>query len=79
MSGTTILSSSLAPLLALGAAFCFALALILTQYGLRTVPSWRSPLYTIGEGHTSRCHLAVEPERRAHPHLPIVEQVGAEL
>ena len=39
----------LAPtLLALGAAFCFALALILTQYGLRTVPSWRSPIYTIG-------------------------------
>jgi drug/metabolite transporter (DMT)-like permease len=38
----------LAPTLALGAAFCFALALILTQYGLRSVPSWRSPLYTIG-------------------------------
>ncbi|MFO1158539.1 MAG: DMT family transporter [Reyranellaceae bacterium] len=38
----------MAPLLALGAAFCFALALILVQYGLRTVPSWRSPLYTIG-------------------------------
>src|SRR4029078_7367039 len=37
------------------------------------------PLYQIGEGHTSRCHLAVEPERRAHPHLPIVEQVGATL
>jgi drug/metabolite transporter (DMT)-like permease len=37
-----------AAILALGAAFCFALALILTQYGLRTVPSWRSPLYTIG-------------------------------
>lgn len=35
-------------LLALGAAFCFALALILTQYGLRTVPSCRSPIYTIG-------------------------------
>ena len=32
----------------MGAAFCFALGLILTQYGLRTVPSWRSPLYTIG-------------------------------
>jgi drug/metabolite transporter (DMT)-like permease len=48
MNGTAILSSSLAPLLALGAAFCFALALILTQYGLRTVPSWRSPLFTIG-------------------------------
>ncbi len=37
------------------------------------------PLYQIGEGHTSRCHLAVEPERRAHPHLPLVEQVGAGL
>jgi drug/metabolite transporter (DMT)-like permease len=37
-----------AAILALGAAFCFALALILTQYGLRTVPSWRSPLCTIG-------------------------------
>ena len=37
------------------------------------------PLYQIGDGHTSRCHLAVEPERRAHPHLPLVEQVGAEL
>ncbi len=41
--------AQLAPaLLSLGAAFCFALALILTQYGLRSVPSWRSPLYTIG-------------------------------
>lgn len=37
-----------AAILALGAALCFAVALILTQYGLRTVPSWRSPLYTIG-------------------------------
>ena len=37
------------------------------------------PLYQIGDGHTSRCHLAVEPERRGHPHLPLVEQVGAEL
>jgi oligopeptide/dipeptide ABC transporter ATP-binding protein len=37
------------------------------------------PLYQISEGHTSRCHLAVEPERRAHPHLPLVEQVGAAL
>ena len=39
---------SAAALLALAAALCFAIALILTQYGLRTVPSWRSPLYTIG-------------------------------
>jgi drug/metabolite transporter (DMT)-like permease len=45
VSGPAILAPTL---LALGAAFCFALALILTQYGLRTVPSWRSPLYTIG-------------------------------
>jgi len=37
------------------------------------------PLYQIGEGHTSRCHLAIEPERRAHPHLPLVEQTGAAL
>ncbi|MBL0897725.1 MAG: DMT family transporter [Reyranella sp.] len=37
-----------AAIAALGAAFCFALALILTQYGLRTMPSWRSPLYSIG-------------------------------
>ncbi len=37
------------------------------------------PLYQISEGHTSRCHLAVEPERRSHPHLPLVEQTGAAL
>ncbi len=37
-----------AAILALGAAFSFAVALILTQYGLRTMPSWRSPLYSIG-------------------------------
>ena len=30
------------------------------------------PLYQIGGGHTSRCHLAEEPERRAHPHEPLV-------
>jgi oligopeptide/dipeptide ABC transporter ATP-binding protein len=34
------------------------------------------PLYEISAGHTSRCHLAVEPERRAHPHPPLVEQMG---
>ncbi|MGQ0583086.1 MAG: EamA family transporter [Reyranella sp.] len=37
-----------AAILALAAAFCFAVALILTQHGLRTMPSWRSPLYSIG-------------------------------
>jgi oligopeptide/dipeptide ABC transporter ATP-binding protein len=34
------------------------------------------PLYEISPKHTSRCHLAVEPERRAHPHPPLVEQLG---
>ncbi len=37
------------------------------------------PLYQIGVSHTSRCHLAEEPERRAHPHAPLVEQIGASL
>ena len=30
------------------------------------------PLYQIGTAHVSRCHLAEEPERRAHPHEPLV-------
>ena len=34
------------------------------------------PLYQIGEGHVSRCHLAVEPERRNNPHPPLVVQEG---
>lgn len=48
-----------AAILALGAAFCFALALILTQYGLRTMPSWRSPLYSIGGSAVMAWILAV--------------------
>ena len=35
------------------------------------------PLYQIGGGHVSRCHLAEEPERRAHPHPPIAAELGA--
>ncbi|NUO62224.1 MAG: ABC transporter ATP-binding protein [Gemmatimonadaceae bacterium] len=35
------------------------------------------PLYQIGAGHVSRCHLAIEPERRAHPHVPIAAATGA--
>jgi oligopeptide/dipeptide ABC transporter ATP-binding protein len=35
------------------------------------------PLYEIGAGHVSRCHLAVEPERRATPHIPLAARVGA--
>ena len=34
------------------------------------------PLYQIGSGHVSRCHLADEPERRATPHPPLVLQRG---
>ena len=30
------------------------------------------PLYQIGTAHVSRCHLAQEPERRNHPHEPLV-------
>jgi drug/metabolite transporter (DMT)-like permease len=49
---------SAAALLALAAALCFAVALILTQYGLRTMPSWRSPLYSIGGSMIIACVLA---------------------
>ena len=35
------------------------------------------PLYQIAGGHTSRCHLAEAPERRAHPHTPLAAQLGA--
>src|SRR3954463_2210580 len=37
------------------------------------------PLYDVGAAHVSRCHLAREPERRNHPHPPlvVVEGVGA--
>jgi len=37
------------------------------------------PLYDVGATHVSRCHLAVEPERRNNPHAPlvVVEGVGA--
>jgi oligopeptide/dipeptide ABC transporter ATP-binding protein len=34
------------------------------------------PLYQIGAAHVSRCHLAEEPERRNHPHPPLVVQQG---
>jgi oligopeptide/dipeptide ABC transporter ATP-binding protein len=34
------------------------------------------PLYQIGVGHVSRCHLAIEPERRNSPHPPLVVQQG---
>ncbi len=49
------------------------------RYSWERCESEHPPLYQIGAGHTSRCHLAEEPERRAHPHLPLVEQIGASL
>jgi oligopeptide/dipeptide ABC transporter ATP-binding protein len=35
------------------------------------------PLYQLNAAHTSRCHLAAEPERRANPHPPLAAQRGA--
>jgi len=34
------------------------------------------PLYQVGTAHVSRCHLAIEPERRNHPHPPLVVLEG---
>lgn len=49
---------SAAAILALGAAFCFALAQILIQFGLRYMPAWRSPLYSIGGSAVAACVAA---------------------
>ena len=35
------------------------------------------PLYQIGAGHVSRCHLAEEPQRRAAKHEPLVARTSA--
>jgi oligopeptide/dipeptide ABC transporter ATP-binding protein len=35
------------------------------------------PLYQIGAGHASRCHLADEPQRRAEKHEPLVARTPA--
>src|SRR6266566_4726812 len=36
------------------------------------------PLYQIGTGHVSRCHLADEPQRRAERHEPLVATLTGE-
>jgi len=36
------------------------------------------PLYQIGSGHVSRCHLADEPQRRAEKHEPLVVMATGE-
>jgi peptide/nickel transport system ATP-binding protein len=47
-------------------------------YSWERCESEHPPLYQIGEGHVSRCHLAEEPERRAHPHPALVEIIANE-
>jgi oligopeptide/dipeptide ABC transporter ATP-binding protein len=48
------------------------------EYAWERCAAEHPPLYSIGEGRASRCHLAVEPERRARRHLPLAA-VGAEV
>ncbi|HMG11563.1 MAG TPA: ABC transporter ATP-binding protein [Gemmatimonadaceae bacterium] len=45
-------------------------------YSWERCESEHPPLYQIGTAHVSRCHLAVEPERRNHPHPPLVVEAG---
>ena len=47
------------------------------MYAWARCESEHPPLYQIGAGHTSRSHLAVEPERRTQSHTPIAAQKGA--
>jgi peptide/nickel transport system ATP-binding protein len=45
-------------------------------YAWERCESEHPPLYQIGAGHVSRCHLAVEPGRRATPHEPRAARAG---
>jgi peptide/nickel transport system ATP-binding protein len=47
------------------------------QYAWERCEREHPPLYQIGGGHVSRCHLAEEPEHRAHPHPPLAVELGA--
>jgi oligopeptide/dipeptide ABC transporter ATP-binding protein len=47
------------------------------QYAWDRCAREHPPLYQIGGGHVSRCHLAEEPEHRLHPHPPIAAELGA--
>jgi oligopeptide/dipeptide ABC transporter ATP-binding protein len=42
------------------------------QYAWDRCLTEHPPLYQIGGGHVSRCHLAEEPQRRADAHEPLV-------
>jgi peptide/nickel transport system ATP-binding protein len=48
------------------------------QYAWERCAAEHPPLYQIGGGHVSRCHLADEPQRRADVHEPLVVKVGTE-
>jgi len=46
------------------------------QYAWDRCATEHPPLYQIGAGHVSRCHLAEEPQRRADAHEPLVVRVA---
>src|SRR3954469_12766870 len=46
------------------------------QYAWERCAAEHPPLYQIGGGHVSRCHLADEPQRRADGHEPLVSLAG---
>jgi oligopeptide/dipeptide ABC transporter ATP-binding protein len=45
-------------------------------YSWELCESEHPPLYHVGTSHTSRCHLAIEPEQRNRPHPPLVVEEG---
>jgi peptide/nickel transport system ATP-binding protein len=45
-------------------------------YSWELCESEHPPLYDVGLAHTSRCHLAIEPENRDRPHAPLVVEEG---
>lgn len=47
------------------------------SYAWDRCESEHPPLYTVGNGHESRCHLAIEPLRRTKPHTPIAAHAAA--
>ena len=46
------------------------------QYAWDRCEREHPPLYQLEGKHVSRCHLAEEPERRAHPHPPLAAELG---
>jgi peptide/nickel transport system ATP-binding protein len=46
------------------------------RYAWERCEAEHPPLYAVAENHLSRCHLAVEPLRRAEPHVPLAARAG---